>query len=173
MANLRLVRIIIPLIALVVASAATDAVAGACREALRPLLLQTPPDQAALRDARKLCAAESEAGDADALYQSSLFHLGLLDWDVDAAIPMIQTAAREGVPEAQYWLAWQYEEGPLLPNDTELALQWYGLAGDNEHRLALDRLAGAYQNGELGLQANHRKAAEMRARAERCKDEKG
>ena len=170
MANLRFLRILILLIA---ASAVADTASATCREALRPLLLQSPPEQSALREVQALCAAAAEAGDADALYQSALFHLGLLDWDVDTAIPMIQTAAREGVPEAQYWLAWQYEEGPLLPNDAELALQWYELAGDHEHRLALDRLANAYQNGELGLQANHRKAAEMRARAERCKDKNG
>lgn len=149
---------------------AAAAVAGDCRAALRPLILQSPPDQPALRQVQALCADEAERGDPDALYQSALFHLGLLDWDVDAAIPMIQSAARQGVPEAQYWLAWQYEDGPLLPNDQELALQWYETAGNAEHRLALDRLADAYQNGELGLVANNRKAAEMRARAERCKD---
>lgn len=173
MTNLRLLRILIPLMTLVAASAVADTAAGACRAALRPLLLQSPPDLLALREVQALCAAEAEAGDPDAMYQSALFHLGLLDWDVEAAIPMIQTAARQGVPEAQYWLAWQYEEGPLLQNDTELSLQWYELAGDNAHRLALDRLADAYQDGELGLQANHRKAAEMRARAERCKDKSG
>lgn len=155
------------------ATAVAAPVPGTCRAVLRPLLLQSSPDQATLREVQLLCAAEAEAGDAGALYQSSLFHLGLLDWDVDKALPMIQSAARQGVPEAQYWLAWQYEAGPLLPNDAELALEWYELAGDNEHRLALDRLATAYQNGELGLGANYRKAAEMRARAERCKDKNG
>lgn len=166
MKNLRPAVLLIPLLAVFV----TGPALAECRAILRPLMLENPPDQAALRAAQTLCAAEAETGDADALYQGALFHLGLLGWDVDAAIPMIQTAASEGIPEAQYWLAWQYEEGPLLPNDQQLALRWYELAGDNEHRLALDRLAAAYQNGELGLAANTRKAAEMRARAERCKD---
>jgi len=166
---IRLPLILSPLLGLL----ATGAVAGECRETLRPLLLQNPPNPARVRQASALCSAEAKAGDADALYQSALFHLGLIDWNVDAAVPMIQTAADQGIAEAQYWLAWQYEEGPLLPNDMELALRWYELAGANEHRLALGRLADAYQNGELGLSRSARKAAEMRARAERCKNQTG
>lgn len=152
---------------------ATGAQAGECRAILRPLILQSSPDRSALLEAQKICRAEADGGDADAVYQLSLFHLGLLDWDADKAIPMIQTAARAGVPEAQYWLAWQYEAGPLLPNDEQLALEWYELASRRDHRLALDRLATAYRDGELGLSVNGRKAAELRARAERCKDRRG
>jgi TPR repeat protein len=152
------------------ASAESDPAAtrGECRAALRPLMLQNPPPQDALLAVRSLCAAEAEAGDADAEYQLAMLHLGLIDWDVDKAVPMIQSAAQRGVPEAQYWLAWQYEEGPLLPNDARLAVQWYRSAGENDHRLALDRLATAYQRGELGLPVDSQKATEMRARAEAC-----
>jgi len=142
--------------------------AGDCRAVLRPLMLQNPPDRAALIEAQALCRAEADAGDADSLYQTSLLHLGLLDFDVDRALPMIVSAARSEVPEAQYWLAWQYESGPLLPDNAELAREWYERAGANEHRLALNRLAVAYGNGELGLRADARKAAELSARAERC-----
>jgi TPR repeat protein len=149
--------------------AASSTMAGDCRAVLRPLLLENPPVRERLLEAQSLCVAEAEAGDADAVYQSALLHLGLLDWDPGTAIPMIQTAARDGVAEAQFWLAWQYEEGPLLPNNTELAREWYEQAGNNEHYLALDRLASAYRNGELGLAIDARKAADMRARADRCK----
>lgn len=163
-----------PLLFSIFASVATASVsAGECRAILQPLLLDNPPDRGALVDAQSLCVAEADAGDADALYQSALLHLGLLDWNVDAAIPMIRSAAERGIAEAQYWLAWQYDAGPLLPDDAGRALRWYELAGDNEHRLALDRLADAYQQGELGLEPSARRAAEMRARAERCKDQAG
>ena len=169
MISLRLVSIalVFPLLS------APAAGAGDCRAALQPLLLENPPDADALAEVRVVCEREAIAGDADALYQSALLHLGPIDWDVNAAIPRILSAADAGVPEAQYWLAWQYEEGPLLANDPGRALYWYEIAGDNEHRLALDRLATAYQNGELGLAPSVRKAAEMRARAERCKDQSG
>jgi len=153
----------------ILALMANNSMAGDCRDTLRPLLLENPPVRERLLEAQRLCATEAEAGDVDAIYQSALLHLGLLDWDPDAAIPMIQTAARGGVAEAQYWLAWQYEEGPLLPNDAELALEWYERAAVEEHYLALDRLASAYRNGELGLAIDARKAADMRARADRCK----
>lgn len=164
MANLRLVRFSILLSLLM----ATDAVAGDCRAELRPLLLAQPPDRTALLELQSFCQAEADAGDVDSLYQAALFHLGLVDFDVDRALPMIETAATQGVSEAQYWLAWQYEAGPLLPDNLQLALEWYQRAADNEHRLALNRLATAYLSGELGVAADPRKAAGFRARAERC-----
>lgn len=164
-------RFVIALLSIVLG--ASVAAAGECRGALRPLLTQNPPNATALVGVRTLCRAEAEAGDADSMYQLALFFLGLGEWDVDAAIPLIRGAADAGVPEAQYWLAWQYEEGPLLVNDRERARFWYERASDNDHRLALSRLAAAYRYGELGLRADSRKAAEMRARAERCQNRSG
>ncbi|MBT8443031.1 MAG: SEL1-like repeat protein [Gammaproteobacteria bacterium] len=160
-------------VATAVAAPEPGVLPGECRAALRPLLLQNPPPRDELLAVRSFCVAQAEAGDADAEYQLAMFYLGLVDWDVDQAVPMIQSAARNGVPEAQYWLAWQYDEGPLLPNDAQLALQWYRAAGENEHRLALTRLAVAYQNGDLGLAIDENKALEMRAKAEACANQGG
>ncbi len=143
--------------------------AGECRATVRPLLLATAPDPAALAAARDLCRAEADAGDADAGYQLALFHLGLGgEWQPQAAIPLIHTAAIAGVPEAQYWLAWQQESGPLLPHDEAAARDWYLRAAAADHRLANARLAQAYAAGELGLAVDARKAAEYRAREARC-----
>lgn len=142
--------------------------AGECRDALRPLLLSQSPDAGELQQVRSFCTAAYESGDADAGYQLALLDLGLADWRPEQALPLIQDAALNGVPEAQYWLAWQYESGPLLPNDPRQALRWYQDAAALEHRLALQRLAEAYESGELGLQPDLRRAAELRAMAERC-----
>ncbi len=139
-----------------------------CRDALRPVLLQLSPDRALLPDILHLCEGQARAGDPEALYGSSLLYLGLVDWQPDKAIPMMLGAADSGIPEAQYWLAWQYESGPLLANDAELALYWYLQAGQREHRLALSRLANIFANGELGVPINEKKAGAFRARAARC-----
>jgi len=141
-----------------------------CRDALRPVLLQANPDPAALIDIQHVCEGQAAAGDPDALYQLSLLHLGLLDWQPDKAIPMLRSAAESGISEAQYWMAWQREAGPLLDNDPERALHWYLLAGKQEHRLALGRLADIYANGELGEMADNKKASQYRAQAARCKN---
>ena len=147
--------------------------AGECRPLLRPLLLQTSPDKQALQRVEQICHSEAESGDPDSEYHLSLFYLGLTDWNVEKAVPMIENAARSGVAEAQYWLAWQYDAGPLLPDDTELARHWYERAGERDHRLALERLAEAYEDGDLGLPVDGRKASLLRARAARCENNTG
>ena len=141
-----------------------------CRDALYPVLLQAEPDRDLLPDILRLCTGQAEGGDPDALYQLSLLHLGLVDWQPDKAIPMIHSAAESGVSEAQYWLAWQYESGPLLENDPQLALRWYLRAGEQEHRLALNRLAEVYARGELGMAVDARQAGLYRVRADRCEN---
>ncbi len=158
------------LLCLVVATAAQ---AGDCRVLLRPLLLSAQPSAAALQEVRERCQGEQAAGDPDAGYQLALLHLGLLDWDPDQALPLIESAAVAGIPEAQYWLAWQLESGPLLPDDPRAALRWYRAAAERDHRLALQRLADAYLRGELGLVRDSRRAAELRARAQRCARQQG
>jgi len=141
-----------------------------CRDALRPVLLQSSPDRALLPDILLLCEGQAKGGDPDALYQLSLLYLGLLDWQPGKAIPMIRSAADSGIAEAQYWLAWQHESGPLLDNDAELALHWYLEAGEREHRLALHRLVGVYADGDLGVSVDAKKASLYRARAARCEN---
>lgn len=154
---------------LLVLAAADPAGAGECRSALRPLLLDANPDPNALADVRALCAAEAGAGSADARYQLALFDLGLGGTrQPDSAIPLIREAAAAGVPEAQYWLAWQHEAGPLLPHDEAIALGWYRRAANAGHRLAVGRLAEAYELGELGLARNPALAAQFKARQSQC-----
>lgn len=145
--------------------------AGECRSQLRPLLTAQDPAPEALARVRSLCAAEADTGSADALYQLSFFSLGLGgNWQPAEAIPLIRTAATAGVTEAQYWLAWQTESGPELPHDPATALGWYEKAAAGNHRLALMRLADAFERGELGLQVDARKALTLRAQVRRCEE---
>jgi TPR repeat protein len=146
--------------------------AGNCRSLVRPLLLQAAPDTTELARVRSLCRAEADAGDAEATYRLAFFSLGLGGtWAPGEAIPLIRSAADDGVTEAQYWLAWQSEAGPALPNDDQIALGWYQKAAAGNHRLALQRLADAWEHGELGLPVDARKSLEFRARIRRCEEE--
>ncbi len=154
------------------ASVPLCASAGDCRALLRPLLLKAEPAAADLARVKAVCAAEANQGDPDSTYELALFSLGLGgNWQPDEAIPLIQTAAGQGVSEAQYWLAWQSESGPALPHDSAIALGWYRKAAAGRHRLALQRLAEASEKGELGLPVDRRKAMEYRAQIRRCDEE--
>jgi hypothetical protein len=147
---------------------AGSANAGECGAMLRSIMLQQNPSTDHVEFVRSLCVEEAESGDVDSHYRLSFFYLGFGGWQPDKAIPIIQDAALNGVSEAQYWLAWQYETGPLLPNDPELALRWYTAASHADHRLALSRLAEAYEAGALGLSKDAAKAREFQAAAARC-----
>lgn len=139
---------------------------------MRPLLLHAAPPAEELERVRTLCRAEADSGDAQATYQLSFFSLGLGgNWQPQHAIPLIRSAAEHGISEAQYWLAWQSEAGPELPHDPAVALQWYEQAAATRHRLALQRLADAYERGELGLAVNARKSLELRAEIRQCAEE--
>lgn len=153
-------------------SGPVPALAGDCRALLRPLLLETDPAAQELARVRSLCTAEADAGDAEATYQLSFFSLGLGGtWQPEQALPLIRSAADRGISEAQYWLAWQSEAGPALPHDPAIALGWYQKAAAGRHRLALQRLADAWERGELGLPADTRKSLEFRAQIRRCEEE--
>jgi TPR repeat protein len=159
-------------LALLLGLAASAVHAADCRAVLRPLLLSAAPATADIAAARTQCTAEAAAGSADAGFQLAFFSLGLGgEWSPDTAIPLIRAAADAGVSEAQYWLAWQAEEGPLLANDQATALGWYRLAAAANHRLALDRLARAYERGELGLTPDPREALRLRAQIRQCDDQ--
>ncbi len=140
-----------------------------CASDGRSLLLSTAPDASRIAEVRAVCETEAANGDATATYQLALFDLGLGGiWEPDTAIVRMLDAASGGVPEAQYWLAWQYEAGPLLPDDPDLSLEWYRQAAEGNHVLALGRLAQAYEFGELGLPVDPQEAAAYRALQAQC-----
>lgn len=166
------VCVFVSLCLLVLSLLPVHAQANQCRAQLRPLLMQAEPPAAELERVQALCRAESRDGDPDATYQLSFFLLGLGGiWQPDDALPLIRSAASDGVSEAQYWLAWQSETGPLLPHDENIALSWYQKAAAGNHRLALQRLADAWERGELGLPVDSRKSLEFRAQIRRCEEE--
>lgn len=166
------VRPVVPALLALACANVPAADAGECRATVGPLLRAAAPAAADLAAADRLCTDEAAAGDADARYQLALLRLGAGGrWEPESAIPLVRAAAAGGISEAQYWLAWQSEEGPLLSHDQAVALDWYRQAAASRHRLALDRLARAYEKGELGLTPDPREALRLRAQIRQCAEQ--
>lgn len=117
-------------------------------------------------DVFELCRSEAEAGDAESLYWVSFFYFGLLESTLDEqrGVQATSESADLGYEGAQFWMGWQSEVGGHLPQDPVVALGWYEKAAESGHWMALDRLAKAYRNGELGLEIDEVKAQEYATR---------
>ncbi|WP_110685534.1 tetratricopeptide repeat protein [Salinicola aestuarinus] len=98
---------------------------------------------------------------ARSLYGRVLLHRGVSAKDKSTGARYVLQAAREGDLNAQYQAGRIYELGctQYQPN-LHHAVTWYARAGDNGHSLAADRLATAYQFGELGLPCDPSRAEE-------------
>lgn len=142
--------------------------AADCRASVRALLVQSSPAVAAVAEARELCTSAGAAGDPVATYHLALLDLGPGGWNPQRAELLIREAAAAGVSEAQYWLAWQLDQGPLLSNHSAEARRWYEAAAARSHRLALLRLAEVYERGELGATPAPARAAALRELAVQC-----
>jgi hypothetical protein len=169
----RVLSLVLSLVLLPLAGTAlatpTPAPASQCRAALRPLLLAHEPAPDTIESVRAQCRREADTGSADAAYQLGTMDLGLGGhFDQAEATSLIQDAAGRNVPEAQYWVAWQHEAGPYLAHDAALARDWYLKAAALNHKLAIARLADAYEKGELGLPVDAKEAAKYRALQARC-----
>lgn len=118
-----------------------------------------------------ICQAEAEGGDLEAQYHLSFFYfygLAGVEESAERGVELIKDAAHAGLPEAQYWMGWQTEEGGALKTDEAIALEWYMRAADSGSSLAMQRLANAYEQGELGLLKNADRATYWRRKSEEC-----
>lgn len=77
-------------------------------------------------------------------------------------------AAQGGDLHAQYQAGQIYEHGcAQYPHRADRAVTWYARAGEAGHRLAAERLARAYRDGELELPEDPERTAHWTALAER------
>lgn len=96
----------------------------------------------------------AEQGDAKAMYHiSHLYYLGVggATRDAEKASQLIHTAAEKGYVQAQQQLAHNYERGLYGHIDNEAAVKWYATAAQAGSCPAINRLAKAFEYGELGL----------------------
>jgi hypothetical protein len=118
----------------------------------------TPPDYTRSRVWLERAAAHANASSADdeapspsaqAAYRLASIHRNGygVPRNADTGLRWLETAARGGVPQAQFQLANIYRER----GDEALALGWLRRSAHAEYPEANLALAMAYRNGELGL----------------------
>lgn len=112
------------------------------------------PDATKLDEAFEVWSELAHAGDARAHYflSAAYFHgiRGHTAVDSKRAIEHLEAASEKGLPEAQFALAWQLEQGEYVVKNDRRALEMYGRAADAGYGLAMSRLVRVYTAGELG-----------------------
>lgn len=81
------------------------------------------------------------------------------------ALALYRKAAESGDPAGEFGLGRMYADGLGVERDQDAALAWYRKAEAREHAPAIDALARAYRDGNLGLARDAEKARELDARA--------
>jgi TPR repeat protein len=115
----------------------------------------------------------TELGDMDAQTNlATLYSNGTgVKKDLAQALILYRRAADRGHVLAQYNLAIMLELGEGGPKDPAAALRWYKRAAEATppDPDAAARLAKAYKNGELGLEANAQLAKEWQGKADKAR----
>ena len=78
--------------------------------------------------------------------------------DNEAAVRYYRMAADQGNAEGAYWLAALYANGEGVPKDYPEAFRWFLVAAEAGYGPAIDVVANAYLNGELGQTRDRAKA---------------
>ena len=78
--------------------------------------------------------------------------------DYEAAYSELQPYARQGDPEAQFFIGRMYANGTPVPQSDPEAVRWYLLSAEQGYTLAQDSLGSMYFNG-YGIPQNYQEAA--------------
>jgi TPR repeat protein len=113
-------------------------------------------------------------GDVRARYHIGILHmfgLGGAEYDRPLAMQLVRAAANGGYAQAQSYMGLLAEQGDGLQarRGDDVALEWWTKAAEGGHCAAVRRLARAYTEGELGLEADTTKAAAWNARMDGCR----
>jgi len=88
--------------------------------------------------------------------------------DLSRGFNLIKEAAERGYTPAMTLLAANYEYWPPVKNE-QMAFAWYSRAALAGEQVAMERLAEAYEKGEVGLEKSPKDAAWWRARIQQKK----
>lgn len=115
----------------------------------------------------------AKAGDTRANYHMgimNMYGIGGAQFEQMAGIRNVRIAAQSGYPIAQSLMGFLVErsDGTMVKAGDELALSWWRKGADGNHCVAVRRMATVYKNGELGVEADPKQAAEWEARQATC-----
>lgn len=120
------------------------------------------PDMAKMPEAIALWERLADRGDKKAMYYlSAAYFRGIPDLvavDDKKGVGLLQKAAENGLPEAQFSLGWQYESGAKVARDPESAFRLYESAARQGYSLAVSRMIRVFSNGELGKSVDAKQA---------------
>lgn len=97
-----------------------------------------------------------------AMYASSRAPKGQ---DLAEAVRLYRLSASQGYVDAMFPVAYAFEYGISVERDSRSALDWYRRSAELGVWQAMERLATAYEQGELGLASDPSLAEEWRSKA--------
>lgn len=80
--------------------------------------------------------------------------------DYKKSIPLIESAAKEGMPEAEYHMGYAYLKGEGVEKNISEGIRWLKISARNNFCLSQYVLAGHYANG-IGVEKSIEKAFEL------------
>lgn len=115
----------------------------------------------------------AQAGDTRANYHMgimNMYGIGGAKFEQLLGIGNVRVAAENGYPIAQSLMGFLVErsDGTMVKTGDELALSWWRKGAEGNHCIAIRRLVSVYKNGELGVEADAKQAAEWEARQANC-----
>jgi TPR repeat protein len=115
----------------------------------------------------------AQAGDTRANYHMgimNMYGIGGAKFEQLLGIGNVRIAAENGYPIAQSLMGFLVErsDGTMVKTGDELALSWWQKGAEGNHCIAVRRLVSVYTNGELGVEADAKQAAEWEARQATC-----
>lgn len=79
--------------------------------------------------------------------------------DLEKAFEYFMKAAKQGMPDAQWWVGTFYEAGKVVDKNPDAAFSWYMKAAEQNDVLAIFAIGECYYNG-IGVKADKAKAFE-------------
>jgi TPR repeat protein len=115
----------------------------------------------------------AQAGDTRANYHMgimNMYGIGGAEFEQQVGIRNVRIAAESGYPIAQSLMGFLVErsDGSMVKTGDELALSWWRKGAEGNHCIAIRRMAKIYKDGELGVEADEKQAAEWESRQANC-----